>query len=639
MKINVDIDKYKYISFDIFDTLIKRCVVNPHDVFELVERYCKQNEVSVPERFKEKRIAAERTVNQQNKRPSTIREIYEYFCQEFGGESTKLEAAEKLIEFNVCKPNSEIINLYHRCIEAGKKIYVISDMYLDSAFLKSVLSNCGIEDYEKLIVSCEYRATKTTGELFTKVMDEVGLKPELWLHIGDNPKGDIESPKKIGISTYQVPHEKPCVYPVKASICNKLDFEMANRNATILAQTLNTRKTIGAKVLGPLLAGFSKWLSVQLNQNNIHKVFFLSRDGYSMKKAFDLVNPSGFETAYIYASRRSWTVPAIWMEPEYEDILKNISMLPKTSVKSFLTRIGLDPEKCRQEVKQCGLTLDITINKKELLISEKFRQLYSMVRKKVIENSKEEYNAVVHYLQENCVCGKVAIVDIGYNGTMQKALKRILEAAEINAEIVGFYIGLNSKSKLIMNHEIEAHSFLYGPELDNDYQDKINAFISVFESMFLAQHGSTYRFHLENNASVVEFYDYEYDSQESKYVDEVSIIKDFQQGAIEYVKFVATMLNNDLLIIDNGIAINNLLYMGLKPEKSGVNLFSDFRMFDTRIFHIAHPDTITHYLVNPSKFRKDFAESTWKIAFMYRFFKVPISYEKIYYLLKKSVRS
>lgn len=638
MRIKEDIVTYKYISFDIFDTLIKRCVSNPHDVFALVERYCRENEILVPDGFKEKRIAAERTVNHQNKRPSTIREIYSYFCQEYGGEPIKLEEAEKLVEFNICKPNSEIINLYHRCIEAGKKIYVISDMYLDSDFLRNVLSNCGIEGYEKIFVSCEYRATKATGALFKRVMEEEGIESELWLHIGDNPRGDIASPKKIGISTYQVPIEKSNIYPVKASICSKLDFEVANRIVVILAQALNTRKTMGAKVLGPLLAGFSRWLAVQLKQKNIHKVYFLSRDGYSMKRAFELVNPNEFETAYIYASRRSWTVPAIWLEPEYEDILKNISMSPKTSVRSFLTRLGLKPEKCGEEIKKCGLTLETVIDKKDLLYSKEIRQLYSMIRKQVIENSKQEYSAVVQYLQKNNVCGKIAIVDIGYNGTMQKALKKILEAAKVNAEIVGFYMGLNPKSKLIMNREIEAHSFLYGPELNNDYQDKINAFIAVFESIFLAQQGSVYRFHLKKNTAVVEFYDYEYNSQESQYVDEVSIIEDFQQGAFEYVKFVAAMLNNEVLKIDNGIAINNLLYMGLKPEKSGVDLFSDFRMFDTSVSHIAHPDTLLHYLGKLSKLKKDFTGSTWKIAFLYQLFKLPVSYEKLYYLLKKSVR-
>ena len=46
-----------------------------------------------------------------------------------------------------------------------------------------------------------------------------------------------------------------------------------------------------------------------------------------------------------------------------------------------------------------------------------------------------------------------------------------------------------------------------------------------------------------------------------------------------------------------------------------------------------------HYLRNPSKFKRDFTESTWKIAFLYRLFKLPIPYEKIYYILKSFVKS
>ena len=58
MRVDVDINEYSSISFDIFDTLIKRCVSKPNDVFALVERYCKENEISIPDRFIEKRIVA-----------------------------------------------------------------------------------------------------------------------------------------------------------------------------------------------------------------------------------------------------------------------------------------------------------------------------------------------------------------------------------------------------------------------------------------------------------------------------------------------------------------------------------------------------------------------------------------------------
>lgn len=636
---NLNTNKYDCVSFDIFDTLIKRCVPDPHDVFFLVERYCKENGISISENFKEKRIAAERAVNKNNRYPSTIQEIYEFFCLENGGNPVELEAVEKLIELDVCKPNLAIISLYRKCIQEGRRVFIISDMYMDSEFLKLLLKNCGITGYEKVFVSCEYQATKTTGELFKKVMAETGVVPEQWLHIGDNPKGDINSPQRIGIASYQLKSEKRYGHPIKAEISSKLDFAMSNRLIDIIGTSLNKSGYMGAKVLGPLLAGYSKWLSCQCELRDIHKVFFLSRDGYTMKEAFDIVNPNRFETEYIYASRRSWTVPAIWMEPEYDDILKNISMSPRTSVRSFVTRLGLLPENCLQEIQQCRMTVDTTINKKELQESMQFRQLYSAIREKVIDNSKSEYRALTKYLQEKNVKGKIAIVDIGYNGTMQKALKIILESVKVDVEIYGFYMGLNPNSKLLLKHEIEAFSFLYGPDKDNDYQNKINAFISVFESIFLAQHGSVYRFSLANASDMVELYDYEYDQKDAQYVDEKAIIKDFQWGAMEYVKFAASMLKDNVLQINNGIAINNLLFMGLRPEKNGVELFADFRMADTGINYIAHPNSIFQYLTNPRKIKKDFAASTWKIAFLYRLLRLPLPYEKIYYLMKKYIRS
>ena len=58
-----EIENYKYISFDIFDTLIKRNVEKPTDIFELIpKRYNKELK-----NFKEKRINAEHIARKQSK--------------------------------------------------------------------------------------------------------------------------------------------------------------------------------------------------------------------------------------------------------------------------------------------------------------------------------------------------------------------------------------------------------------------------------------------------------------------------------------------------------------------------------------------------------------------------------------------
>ena len=55
----------KIISFDIYDTLVKRNVPNPRDVFELVEyKYKKMHGIDL--KFKDIRINAEREVRKEN---------------------------------------------------------------------------------------------------------------------------------------------------------------------------------------------------------------------------------------------------------------------------------------------------------------------------------------------------------------------------------------------------------------------------------------------------------------------------------------------------------------------------------------------------------------------------------------------
>lgn len=638
MILNDNLQFFDYISFDIFDTLIKRCVYNPHEVFELVERYCLKNNIFVAKGFREKRIVAERTVNTKKGFPSNLIEIYNEYCEKYGGDPKQLSSVEKRMELIVCKPNVEIVRLFKECLRLNKKVYIISDMYLDSDFLREMLFNCGIYGFEKLYVSCECGCTKTKGELFKVVSKDANIDYSKWLHVGDNPKGDIKAPSTLGIHTFQVIYKESVLPSFKANICNKLDFNIVNRFIEIIGMEFQRTEYLGAKVLGPILAGFSKWLYDNLSKHNITRVYFLSRDGYVMKEAFEKFNEGKIQTSYIYASRRSWTVPAIWLNPEYKSVLNNISMSPKTSVRSFLTRIGLISEEYISEVEKCGLSLDSTIAKTDLYESHSFRKLYDLVKEDVISNSKTEYSAIVKYFKSEKMQGRFVIVDIGYNGTLQKALQDILDNEGIEAEIYGYYIGLNSLARLIVRNNIQATSYLYGPDIKNDYQNNINAFISVFESIFLAQHGSVYRFVESGNEVIPELYDYEYELQNDRYVDEIEAIKGFQKGALTFVDSISEILHENVISVDENIAINNLLIMGLTPDRYAADLFGDFRMFDTRVFHIAHPDRLRYYILNPQNFKKDFSHSTWKIAFLYRLFRLPLPYEKIYCSLKKWFR-
>ena len=72
------IDKYKYVSFDIYDTLISRYTVCPHDVFRIVEdRYNSEYDRSIDD-FLHARIDAESTARSHDPgKEVTLDGIYE----------------------------------------------------------------------------------------------------------------------------------------------------------------------------------------------------------------------------------------------------------------------------------------------------------------------------------------------------------------------------------------------------------------------------------------------------------------------------------------------------------------------------------------------------------------------------------
>lgn len=49
--------------------------------------------------------------------------------------------------------------------------------------------------------------------------------------------------------------------------------------------------TFGFQYFGPFLYGFTEWLSGRLAEEGLTNVFFFSRDGYMMQKAFELLEP------------------------------------------------------------------------------------------------------------------------------------------------------------------------------------------------------------------------------------------------------------------------------------------------------------------------------------------------------------
>lgn len=129
------IDRCEVVSFDVFDTLIKRNVRTPKDVFSLVEREALKRFGVFMEGFRDKRVCAERTARELSDREEiSFGEIYDQLPYEEEIKSS-LSQLELEMEYALTTVNLEIKEVYKYAIDRGKEVIIVSDMYLDRALL------------------------------------------------------------------------------------------------------------------------------------------------------------------------------------------------------------------------------------------------------------------------------------------------------------------------------------------------------------------------------------------------------------------------------------------------------------------------------------------------------------------------
>ena len=192
------VEPYSVVSFDLFDTLLYRTLNEPKDVFRLMEPQIYE-QYGVKD-FARKRIAAEEEARKRSEYEEvTLSEIYECI------EATSLQRAawmqmEQETERQVLRADPVMVPLFQHCLQKGKKIWIISDMYQNSGFLQKLLEENRIIGYNLLYISCEENASKATCKLFEIAKEQTDEKPEKWIHIGDNASADYFAPRKIGVS-------------------------------------------------------------------------------------------------------------------------------------------------------------------------------------------------------------------------------------------------------------------------------------------------------------------------------------------------------------------------------------------------------------------------------------------------------
>ena len=539
--------KCKYVSFDIFDTLIMRYVYNPEDIFLLMNKKFEEvykSNIS----FDKLRIGAERVCRMKfgNSHPEyqdvNIDEIYDTLSEYYNiplDVAKTMEAEEKKLEIKFSRRRKSAFELFDVAKLSGKEVILTSDMYLDEATIRAILDKAGYGGYKKLYISSVLRKTKANGDIFKAVIKDLGAKASDILHIGDTWINDIERPKSLGISTIFFPKAKE-VFENKINgintnlchnigetvcgiMCNPSKFKDSLGYRCMLAlvagyyfdnpyRSFNDESDfngspyfIGYYALGMHMVALSKWICD--NSAEYDNIYFMARDGYLPMLAYNIFrnneNPKG---EYIYTSRKMLLPLMIESKEDFFDLPVEYRNHTPATILELLSFCCKDYN---------ANTLDFDVNK-TFTDENQFNNFITFFVNNLYDSSK--HNEAIERCKKYyapLAKGNNASFDMGYSGRIQTAVSRAcgkgIDALFVHSDSKR-YSNMKRKGNYKIKTFYDFYPYMSGLIREHILSDSSSSCIGIDENINLI-----------------------FDGIEKLYQDSF-VVNQIQQGAIDFVK-------------------------------------------------------------------------------------------------------
>ena len=494
----------------IFDALLFRMVAIPYQIFDKAYEEAPSlfpGHITACE-WREIRIYAEKYARERKgKEEITLAEIYRELPDIIENRKEIMEA-----EISAEKKNT-YLNPYIKDIlqtvkkRYGKKILLISDMYLPEKSMKGILSanHLDLSMIDHIFVSSEYGKKKSDGSLYMAVCEEVGCAPDRILHIGDNWNADYRSAKRMGLQAiyYPVVSEGKYRHPY-------LEYEQERYGAAgqeiyslrLLAAecSLKGREKewfqMGAMVLGPLLTYAADWVLDLAEEYGIRNIYPMMREGYFLTKLLKrAAEERGFagNITPMYISRKA-LYPALFAVLKKKDIAYLLGTR-KMTVGRVIDLFGLQeafPDLLPwRELYLCDAKEVSFEGESVYKILEKYLSRPDVIDKirKSNENADEELWDYLTSLKMDCE--DFITFDVGWRGNSQNAIERIRRKRKAVSH--GLHLLITGKKEVLKERNLEDGTDLRGfsANFGENVQDICALMIPAFEMLMLCREGTT----------------------------------------------------------------------------------------------------------------------------------------------------
>lgn len=606
------IDKHEVVSFDMFDTLIKRNVYDAKDIFDLVETEYNKIFCKDLSGFRKERVKAESIARQKSKFDEiSIEEIYQEIDLPEDTKS-KLIELEILVEINLCQTNYTIKDIYEYCVKTKKRIIVITDMYLNKNTIKKILTDNGFIAIEKIYVSSEKHLTKRNGGLFQYVLKDLNISRKQMIHIGDAIRADNIIPRRMGIATIHI-----CRKQINASCIKEKDFDCYK--GVILPFINNNLPKykahdkffqLGYELLGPLIFGFCLWIKNKKEELGIEHMYFLARDMYLFYQSYNILyNDNNVD--YLEVSRKS--LRRSYVEKYGFVRAKDTMSRDQYCVKDYFKALEIDfddnhPEDSLKEIRDYLNKSVDSINDNEVQVIDDYLSC-------VFKNDPDY--CVEYLIQKGLLRQKmIAIIDIGWHGTIQNMLEKICDR-----DYFGLYFGNTKRNEYSRMHSL---GYWFDSDDERTVLDKLSI-TYILEVMLFPKTGTTLSYH---NCSGV------YKPKYGKTPSNNSFIQAFQEGAMQFVVDISS-LTSYIHEIPSQIATLCYSRLAYYPTLTQAKKFSALQIEDGEFYELVTMHKPSYYLLHPNVILKDYKRSKWKEGFIKRIVPVGINPHSVACLIKK----
>lgn len=549
-----------YVSFDIFDTLIQRPFYEPTDLFRLMNQQFEKL-VNTNLEFSKIRIQAENYTRRKygKMHPTwqdvTLDEIYAEMAEIYGLEENvikQLEMFEKELEIQFCKIRQSGKELYEAALLAGKKIIIISDMYLTRDIIEKILQKNGYCEYEKLYLSSELRKTKNTGDIYEYVKKDLGgLSSQHIYHVGDTWKNDYENANKAGFDALFFPKAKEVfenkIHGLNTNDCSKMAdiacgitvkpkeyYESIGFRCMISLvynkyfdnpfRTFNPDSDfnidpylIGYYVVGMHMIGLAEWITRECRQKKVKKIHFLARDGYLPMLAYQIWNAdneNAIEADYMYASRKAVMTGMIRSKIDFYNLpveYHNHSPRSLLGVLKFASKEITETEK-KQICKEYRFKYEEPFTEYENYINFLNVFLDEIYSEEMLNNNRKLAKEYYSNIQEDDIT-----FDMGYSGRIQNAISNLAGHA-VDVLFIHSEADMADKMKRIGGFEITNYY---------DYTPYVSGLLR--EHLLSDYHAGCDSFVKKNGKVVPKM------SNESKNYQDIFVVDTIQKSALQMV--------------------------------------------------------------------------------------------------------